>query len=464
MSGEAIELNSFQQRVFAVPEEVDLFLGGGRGGGKSWCIALLILRHVEQYGSKSRILYIRKSYKGLADFENTLREVFGTVYGTAARYNAAEHVWRMPNGAYVELGQLESASDYTKYQGRSFNLLIVDEAGQFADPYLLDMLRSNLRGPKDMPVRMIVAANPAGVGHQWLAKRYVFNGAEPWEVFTEEKSKRLFMHCPSTFAGNVFIDRETYGDQLKSSCPDDPDLLRAWTDGDWAVSRGAMFATVLDEKRVAIPNFTASDLGADWDSEFYLSHDWGSAAPSVTLLLATSPGAYIRDQWFPRDSVLVLDEVATNRPGNYNAGLCLTVPEVSERILAMCKRWHAKPFGVADDACFARTGHSTGSIAKEFETAGVYFEPAVKGDRLSGLEMMRTMFRDAGKPDKPGLYIARRCEYLWSTLPYLARDERKPEDIDSSQADHGYDALRYGLRRFQLARFVDIQMPVSSSR
>lgn len=99
MSGEAIELNSFQQRVFAVPEEVDLFLGGGRGGGKSWCIALLILRHVEQYGSKSRILYIRKSYKGLADFENTLREVFGTVYGTAARYNAAEHVWRMPNGA-----------------------------------------------------------------------------------------------------------------------------------------------------------------------------------------------------------------------------------------------------------------------------------------------------------------------------------------------------------------------------
>jgi hypothetical protein len=32
------------------------------------------------------------------------RELFGAAYGTAARYNAAEHVWKLPNGAYVELG------------------------------------------------------------------------------------------------------------------------------------------------------------------------------------------------------------------------------------------------------------------------------------------------------------------------------------------------------------------------
>lgn len=49
-------------------------------------------------------------------------------------YNAQEHVWRMPNGAYIELGQLESAADYAKYQGRSCTLVIVDEAGQFATP------------------------------------------------------------------------------------------------------------------------------------------------------------------------------------------------------------------------------------------------------------------------------------------------------------------------------------------
>lgn len=50
------------------------------------------------------MLYLRRTYKGLADFELVCRELFGMVYGTAARYNAAEHVWRFPNGGYLELG------------------------------------------------------------------------------------------------------------------------------------------------------------------------------------------------------------------------------------------------------------------------------------------------------------------------------------------------------------------------
>ncbi|HZX70975.1 MAG TPA: hypothetical protein VFE77_09160 [Rhodanobacter sp.] len=82
-----IEFNEFQQQTLSVPEELDMFLGGGRGGGKSYALALLALRHAEQYGVKARILYIRRTYKGLADFELLLRDLFGTVYGTAARFN-----------------------------------------------------------------------------------------------------------------------------------------------------------------------------------------------------------------------------------------------------------------------------------------------------------------------------------------------------------------------------------------
>ena len=91
MPSETIQLNPFQERLLAIPE-----------------LALLALRHVEQYRQQARILYLRKSYRSLADFELVLREVFGMVYGTAARYNAAENVWRFPNGGYMELGQLES--------------------------------------------------------------------------------------------------------------------------------------------------------------------------------------------------------------------------------------------------------------------------------------------------------------------------------------------------------------------
>src|ERR1035437_7342802 len=146
MEQQTIETNEFQRKALLLPEEVDCFLGGGRGGGKSYALALLALRHVEQYGDRARVLYIRRTYKGLADFELLTRELFGMVYGTAARYNGAEHVWRFPNGAYLELGQLESHGDYAKYQGRSFTLMMADEIGQFPAPDLLDLLRSNLRG------------------------------------------------------------------------------------------------------------------------------------------------------------------------------------------------------------------------------------------------------------------------------------------------------------------------------
>lgn len=437
------EHNDFQKRVLLTPEEVDVFLGGGRGGGKSYCLALLALRHAEQYGTAARILYLRRTYKGLADFELISRELFGTVYGGAARFNSAEHVWRLPNGGYMELGQLETHADYTKYQGRSFTLLLIDEAGQYPDPALLDILRSNLRGPKDMPIRTVIAANPGGVGHHWLAKRYVFRAA-PWEPFIEEKSKRTFVYAPSTFAGNQFIDREQYDEQLVSSCPGDPELLKSWRDGDWAIARGAYFANVLDESRNAVDPWETIPRG--WQT--FLAHDFGSSAPSATYIVAKSPGGEGADgRFYPRDSLVLVDELATCKNERPSEGLGWTVPILAEEINVMCKRWHVRPDGVADDAIFAQGGHSAGSIADEFRCYGVHFAPAKKADRLTGWNIMRRLLADAGKPDVPGLYVSRGCEYFWATVPYLARDQKRVEDVDSSGPDHAADAVRYGCLR-----------------
>jgi hypothetical protein len=72
---------------------------------------------------------------------------------------------------------------------------------------------------------------------------------------------------------------------------------------------------------------------------------------------------------------------------------------------------------MVDDACFAKSGHSSGSIADEFREFGVYFEPARKADRITGWNRMRKLLSQAGMVDRPGLYIARRCRYLWETVP-----------------------------------------------
>jgi len=435
-------MSEFQTRLLSVPEELDVFAGGGRGGGKSYGLALLALRHCEQYGERARVLYLRRTYAGLRDFELVTRELFNMIYGADAKYNGTEHLWRLPNGGYIELGQLETHADYGKYQGRSFTLLLIDEAGQYATSDLLDLMRSNLRGAKDIPIRVVMAANPGGPGHHWLAKRFVFQSG-PWKPFKEEKSKRLWCYAPSTFDGNRFIDREQYRDQLESACASDPELLRAWLTGDWAVNRGAYFAMVLDEHRSAVDPWEKIPEG--WD--YWLAHDFGSAAPSVTYVMAESPGDEHEGKFYPRGSIVLLDELATARRDNLNLGLGWTAATLAEEIIAMCKRWSIKPKGVADDACFAKSGYSTGSIADEFARKGVYFVPAKKADRISGWQLMRRMLADAGKPDVPGLYVSRNCEYFWATVPYLARDQKRIEDVDSSGPDHAADACRYGLLR-----------------
>ena len=63
---------------------------------------------------------------------------------------------------------------------------------------------------------------------------------------------------------------------------------------------------------------------------------------------------------------------------------------------------------------------------------------------------METVLRaevEAAKRDVPGLCVSRACEYFWATVPYLARDQKRVEDIDSSGPDHAADACRYGILR-----------------
>lgn len=150
---------------------------------------------------------------------------------------------------------------------------------------------------------------------------------------------------------------------------------------------------------------------------------------------------------------MLIDELATSRPSDPTKGLGWTVPVLAGEILTMCKAWKVRAEGVADDAIFARTGSGAGAIADEFRREGVSFVPAKKADRLTGWQIMRRMLADAGKPDVPGLYIARNCKYFWQTVPTLARDPRRVEDLDSSGPDHAADAVRYGCLR-QNRRFI----------
>src|SRR5262245_4956136 len=115
---EELPITPFQRLLLASPETIDLALLGGRGGGKSHGIALLMLRGAEQYKAAFKALFVRRTYIGIRDFEQVLLNTFSIAYGQSFKYNQTDHVFQLPSRATVELGQIESEGDYRKYQGR----------------------------------------------------------------------------------------------------------------------------------------------------------------------------------------------------------------------------------------------------------------------------------------------------------------------------------------------------------
>ena len=460
---EAIQLSPFQQRVCAIPEEWNLALTGGRGGGKSWVIAILILRHLIKYGDRARVWFIRTDHAGCADMVLIMRELFGRIWGSAVRFNQQSGVWSgFPDGGYLEVNQMSSYSEYQKWQGRSATLIVCDELGQWPTDELPNLLRSNLRGPADVPKRMIFGANPAGVGHHFIYRKFILKTA-PWHPY--EIDDATWVTCPSTFRDNPFIDQTKYLRDLMASTAHDKELGRAFIDGHWDVIRGgAFFAGCLDEKRVMFPAWRIPEgvtvkrflkpeshpVGddiflAEPDLEpwrFWLAMDWGFSSPCIVYICGRSPGQTVAGRYYPRKSVLLLDEVSTAWPDQLHQGMEMPVADVAVLIKHMCNRYGVAPHGVADDAAGIRNQDGV-SVVDSFADNGVYFREAGKGSRIGGWTFMRELLNNAGKVDRAGLYVSDACRNFWNTVPFLARSMRNPEDCDGA-LDHAADAARYG--------------------
>jgi hypothetical protein len=422
----------YQHAVLSVPETWNLMLAGGRGGGKSTAGLLLVLRHVEKYGSCARPLLIRETDKALEELETEMDKLLTAAYGRGVRRNRADHTFRLANGAIVELGHLQGPDAYKRYQGRSFTLLVVDEFGLFRDPRRVALLKSNLRAPEGIPLREVRSANPGGTLHAFIHQTYVA-AAPAWHPFTVEDE--TWVVCPSTLEDNPHLDHADYKRRLRAACGNDEELLKAWLTGDWNISRGAFFAGSIDEAVHMLPVAWPHPVTSVWRP--YIAMDWGSAAPSVVYVCLRAPGDVGP---YPKDSLILLDELATVHPNDPNAGLGWPPGKLAEAIHEMCGLWGVKPYGVGDDAAGLQD-----TLLQVLQTHGIYLQRPRK-ERVAGWAAMRERLHNAKERNgRPGMWVSARCKYFWQTVPFIERDPSRPEDVLTDGPDHAADAARYAV-------------------
>lgn len=425
----------FQTQVLSIPEDHFVFLGGGRGGGKSMALQFLILRHCDQYKNRARVLVTRRRLKSLLQFGEELRALLRSAYGRDIAYNQNDAVFRLPNGAVIQLAHVESASALSDVaQGMNFSLICCDESGEAPTMEVIDQLGLSLRGT-GVPLRMVLAANPGGSNHGALAERYV-TGREPWMPFEFEGN--TWVYAPSILDDNPHLPA-AYRKNFEILARTDPSLYKAMRLGDWSAMVGDFFQGIWDAGKMV---FDHHDVPPDFFATLKLSIDWGSAAP-MAAVLAGQLAVDVRlpdDRVMPRGAWVIYDEHVEHDPRNLARGTGRTPGQIAPKLHEVARRNGVRARGVIDSAAEARTaGRMEASVSDLFRAAGVRVSPARKGPRVPRFEQLKQLMVNGE------FFVASRCRFWLATVPSLPRDSRIPDDVDTKANDHALDATSYAI-------------------
>ncbi len=426
----------------------------------------------DEFGLAEGCLVVRQEHRALMDLKTKLESLFIELWGDKCRIShAADGEWVMPKGGRLQFGILPDGNEGTRYvervwQGQSFTYIVADEIGQYSSMAPLDRLMACLRSD-EIPSRMDRSFNPAGLAHQALRQRYV--KLDPWKIHDLERTvhvsgvgdqviKERLCVCPSSYRDNPFLP-EDYLARLVQASEGDDELFKAWTGvypDNWDIARGAYFAAALENPAIS-RSWPAADTWQwiPWDPtdwRIQLSYDHGTAKPAACYVMAYSPGSVGPDgEFYPPDSVIVIDEWTHHRQGNLAVGLGLDVDAIAPHLVRLAEKWGISPQGVADDQIFAKDGRWT--IGELFRKEGVRFVGHKKHggayrSRAPSCGQMRQMLSNAGQLETPGLFVNwARCPYLAETLPFLLHDPDKDGAYLKGPTDHGADAVRDGVGR-----------------
>lgn len=434
----------YKQSLFMERWEDEALYGGAAGGGKSDALVIEALRQVHIGNYKALIL--RRTFPQLSELIEKSQQYYKIVFPDA-KYNNQAHTWFFPSGAKVRFGSCQYEQNKYDYQGQQYDFIGFDELTHFTKTqYEYILTRNRASGPGTV-VYSRATANPGGVGHGWVKERFI-SPAKPmttmWETakvkFPDGKMKevkRSRIYVPATIFDNkkLLDNNPAYLADLAMK----PEAEReALLYGNWDSFEGQVFTEwVNDQDHYKDHKFThvidPFDVPEYW--RFFRGFDFGYAKPfSVGWYAADPDGCMYRiREWYG---------CKKNSP---NTGIMIDPHEIAKGIKEIeetDKNLKGRKIrAIADPSIFDRSRGE--SIADQMEKERVWWEP---GDNARIAGKMQYHYRLAfDKSGKSMFYVFNTCKDFIRTIPSLVYDEKKVEDIDTTQEDHIYDECRYVL-------------------
>ncbi len=425
-----LDLTATQKRFMDAAADEVLF-GGAAGGGKSYGQLADALVYALRY-PKSRQLILRRTFPEL---EHSIIFTSLQFYPKrVGKYSGSKHMWEFLNGSLIEFGYCAAEKDVLRYQGAEYDVVRFDELTHFTEEQYTYLL-SRIRGVNPYPKQMKSSTNPGGIGHGWVKRRFI-DGQKPGEEFTDGKTGATRVFIPSFVQDNVFLMRADEGYQKRLEQLPEAER-KALLYGQWDIFDGQVFTEWQNNPqgyRTRRYSHVIEPFAIPKHWRRFRTFDFGYSKPFAV-------------SWFALDE----DGRAYNYrelygcTGTPDTGVRWTAQRIAKEIREIEEREDkdCTIAGFADPAIWNATGSGEGSIAEMMERQGVYFEKG-KNDRLAGKMQVhyRLAFDEEGLPM---LYVFDTCRNMIRTLPQLRYDSVNPEDVDTRQEDHLYDALKYFL-------------------
>lgn len=376
-----------------------------------------------------RALILRKTNPQLSELIDRSKEIYLPAFPNA-KYNHSQKCWIFPSGAKIYFGSIQYSGDVIKFQGKAFQYIGFDELTHFLESeYMYLFSRCRARGP-GLRCYIRASANPGGIGHYWVKKRFIDNGGfntvkENINITNPDTNEKMLVSRNRIFIPSNVMDN-------KILMENDPNYLanlaslpekekQALLYGNWDSFEGNYFSEFSQSLHVIKP--AAFNFKKKW-----LAVDYGFDMLSILKMGLTHDG-----------HLIVTNEIC--KPN-------LTISQAAEEIKSLLDD-EVQYITISPDLFHNRkqdTGKSGEQILKE---CGLRNLRAANNDRVPGWRAVREYLKPYEEDGimKSKLKIFSTCSELIRCLPMLQHDEHNSEDASSKphSITHAPEALRYGV-------------------